>query len=127
MIVDVGYIEPTYVSLADRVQEQTGIPYILIDGSFARSAEAIRALGDAIDASPRAVALAAYAESTINEIKAKVASIPTDKRPRVYYGRGANGLETGLSGSINLEVLDVVGATNVAAIAGKGGLTTVSM
>src|SRR5262252_10622718 len=27
LIVDVGSVNPTYVSLADRVQEQTGIPY----------------------------------------------------------------------------------------------------
>src|SRR5688572_18320170 len=31
VVIDYGSITPTYVSLADRVQEQTGIPYILID------------------------------------------------------------------------------------------------
>jgi iron complex transport system substrate-binding protein len=36
-------------------------------------------------------------------------------------------LETGLAGSINLEILEAVGATNVAASAGKGGLTNVSL
>ena len=127
LIVDVGSIDATYASLADRVQEQTGIPYILIDGAFMKSAQAIRALGDAIDASPRAIALASYAESTLNEVKAKIEGLPQDKRPRVYYGRGPAGLETGLAGSINLEVLDAIGANNVAAAAGKGGLTNVSM
>src|SRR5262245_30545962 len=52
---------------------------------------------------------------------------PEAERPRVYYGRGINGLETGLAGSINLEVLERVGAINVAAAAGTGGLTKVSM
>jgi iron complex transport system substrate-binding protein len=34
LILDVGYITDTYVSLADRVQEQTGIPYALLVGRF---------------------------------------------------------------------------------------------
>jgi iron complex transport system substrate-binding protein len=39
VIVDVGSVDATYASLADRVQEQTGIPYVLIDGSLARTPE----------------------------------------------------------------------------------------
>src|SRR5215467_1621191 len=31
LIFDFGSVSPTYVSLAERVQEQTGIPYLLID------------------------------------------------------------------------------------------------
>ena len=34
LILDVGSTDATYVSLADRVQEQTGIPYALLDGRF---------------------------------------------------------------------------------------------
>src|SRR5215813_7884799 len=30
LILDIGTINPTFVSLADRVQEQTGIPYALL-------------------------------------------------------------------------------------------------
>lgn len=127
LIVDVGSIDATHAALADRMQEQTGVPYILIDGAFRKSADTLRDLGDAIDASPRAIALASYAESTLNEVKAKIEGLAQDKRPRVYYGRGPGGLETGLATSINLEVLDAVGANNVAAAAGKGGLTNVSM
>ena len=33
LILDVGAIAPTFVSLASRVQEQTGIPYALLDRS----------------------------------------------------------------------------------------------
>ena len=34
LILDVGSSSATYVSLADRVQQQTGIPYALLDGRF---------------------------------------------------------------------------------------------
>jgi iron complex transport system substrate-binding protein len=56
-----------------------------------------------------------------------VAGIPEQQRPRVYYGRGPDGLETGAAGSINMEILGAVGATNVAALAGSGGLSNVSI
>lgn len=127
IIIDVGTVNPTYASLADKVQAQTGIPYVLIDGSFARSAETLREAGDILGAGERAEKLATYAEAKISDLNAKLASIPESDRPRVYYGRGPEGLETGLSGSINLEILGAVGATNVAAAAGKGGLTQVSL
>lgn len=127
IIIDVGTVNPTYASLADKVQAQTGIPYVLIDGSFARSAETLREAGDILGAGDRAEKLATYAAAKISDLNTKLASIPESDRPRVYYGRGPEGLETGLSGSINLEILGAVGATNVAAAAGKGGLTQVSL
>ncbi len=34
LILDIGSTNPTFVSLATRVQEQTGIPYALLDGRF---------------------------------------------------------------------------------------------
>ncbi|MER2266854.1 iron ABC transporter substrate-binding protein [Methylobacterium oxalidis] len=126
LIVDVGSTGPTYASLADRVQEQTGIPYLLLDGRFAAIPETYRGLGAAIGAEARAAELADAAGRTLAEVAAKVATVPEEKRPRVYYGRGPKGLETGLAGSINTEVLEVAGGRNVAAAAGRGGLTTVS-
>ncbi|MCX8996060.1 iron ABC transporter substrate-binding protein [Rhizobiaceae bacterium BDR2-2] len=127
VIIDVGTVNPTYASLADKVQEQTGIPYVLIDGGFARSAEILREAGDILGVSGRAEELAAYAEEKLKTLRDGLASIPESARPKVYYGRGPEGLETGLSGSINVEILEAVGATNVAAAAGKGGLTQVSL
>jgi iron complex transport system substrate-binding protein len=127
LIIDVGSVTPTYVSLADNVQEQTKIPYILLDGIFADTPQIYRALGDLLGVKDRAEQLARYADETINGIATRIAAIAAADRPRVYYGRGVDGLETGLAGSINLEVLDRVGAGNVAAAAGTGGLTKVSM
>jgi iron complex transport system substrate-binding protein len=127
VIIDVGTINETYISLADKVQKQTGIPYVLIDGSFAKTAETFRLVGDLIGVPERAERLAAYSETTLKLLQDKLTTIPEEKRPQVYYGRGAEGLETGLAGSINLEILEAVGAKNVAAAAGKGGLTNVSL
>ncbi|MBO0764935.1 MAG: iron ABC transporter substrate-binding protein [Hyphomicrobiaceae bacterium] len=127
LIIDVGSVGPTYVSLADGVQEQTKIPYLLIDGSLKGTPEVYRLLGEWLDASENAEGLARYADETLNALSSRIAAIPEAERPKVYYARGVDGLETGLAGSINTEVLERVGAINVAAAAGKGGITRVSI
>lgn len=127
VIIDVGTVNDTYRSLADKVQQQTGIPYVLIDGSFARSAKTLRQVGDLLGVRDRAEQLAAYADTTLKSLDTGIAEVPAAERPKIYYGRGPDGLETGLAGSINMEILDAAGATNVAAEAGKGGLTHVSL
>lgn len=126
LILDVGSINPTFVSLATRVQEQTGIPYALLDGRFDATAAAYRVLGELTHRRAEAQALAAYAEETMNTMKRRVATIPDGRRPRVYYARGPRGLETGLGGSINVETIEFLGARNVAAER-KGGLAQVSI
>src|SRR5882724_2906636 len=76
LILDVGSTSATFVSLADRVQEQTGIPYALLDGRFEVMPTTYRLLGKLTnrDAEP----LAAYAEETLAKIQARVNRIPED-------------------------------------------------
>ncbi|MGH8729619.1 MAG: ABC transporter substrate-binding protein, partial [Burkholderiales bacterium] len=128
VIVDVGSVAATYSSLADRVQQQTGIPYVLLDGTLANTAQAFRALGKLLGEQARAELLAGYVEKTLSEIEQKISAAPLEKRPRVYYGRGPDGLQTGLDGSINVEALKFLGVRNVAAESGRrGGLVTVPL
>jgi len=127
LIIDSGSLGGTYVSLANNVQDQSKIPYLLLDGRLQKTPEIYRWLGELLGAKDRAERLASYADATLNGLRARLATIPEGERPRVYYGRGVNGLETGLAGSINMEVLEQVGAINVAAAAGSGGLAKVSL
>ena len=69
---------------------------------------------------------ARYASETMTTIKGRVEKIAEAQRPRVYYGRGPRGLETGLGGSINVETIEYLGARNVAAER-EGGVATVSV
>lgn len=125
LIVDVGSVDATYASLADRVQQQTGIPYILIDGALGKSEAALKSLADILGRAERGAELAAYAASTLRDAAAAVDAIPEAGRPRVYYARGPDGLETAPKGSITVETLDMVGARNVAE--GGRGLSRVSL
>lgn len=125
LILDVGSTRETFVSLAKRVQEQTGIPYALLDGRFDAIPETYRKLGELIGRQDDARKLAAYADETLKTITGRISDIPRDKRPRVYYARGPRGLVTGLGGSINVETIELL-AQNVAG-SSRGGLANVSI
>lgn len=128
LIVDFGSISDTYVSLADRVQRQTGIPYILVDGRFANTPTAVRLLGRILGVGERAEELARRTEEMLRDVDRATASVAPGQRPRVYLARGAKGLETGNRGSINTEIIERVGATNVVdAGLAPGGLANVSL
>jgi iron complex transport system substrate-binding protein len=126
LILDVGSTSPTFVSLAARAQEQTGIPYALLDGRFEAIAPTYRKLGELTHRQSEAEALARYADDTMATIKARIDKIAATARPRVYYARGPRGLETGLGGSINVETIEFLGARNVAGER-TGGLAIVSV
>jgi len=108
LILDVGSVNPTYVSLADRVQQQTGVPYALLDGRFDAVARSYRTLGALIGRDQLGDEYAHIAEQTINAITQRIAAVPPQRRPRVYYARGPRGLETGLGGSINVETIELL-------------------
>jgi iron complex transport system substrate-binding protein len=127
VIVDFGSITPTYVSLANATQERTGVPYLLVDGRFTSTAPSLRLLGQALGVVERGETLAAYAEDLLKRVDAAVASVPEAQRPSIYLARGPEGLETGLKGSINTEIIERAGGRNVADPQdGRRGIANVS-
>jgi iron complex transport system substrate-binding protein len=125
LILDVGSTSATFVSLADRVQEQTNISYALLDGRFAGIANSYRSLGQLIGRPADAEKLARYAEDTLKTITGRIEPIAMSERPKVYYARGPRGLSTGLGGSINVETIELI-SRNVAGET-SGGLANVSI
>jgi iron complex transport system substrate-binding protein len=125
LILDVGSTSATFVSLAERVQQQTNIPYALLDGRFDAVAATYRKLGELTGRQAEAEKLASYADDTVKIIRGRIGAIEASARPRVYYARGPRGLVTGLGGSINVETIEML-AQNVASD-NKGGLANVSI
>uniref|UniRef100_UPI0035186E21 ABC transporter substrate-binding protein n=1 Tax=Roseibium sp. TaxID=1936156 RepID=UPI0035186E21 len=122
LIIDFGSVRDTYIDLADRVQEQTGIPYLLVNGRFDETAGALRLVGEALGVPERGDLLAADVEATFTALTSALGAVPEGDRPRVYLARGADGLETGLKGSINTEIIEKAGGRNVADVPGQYGL-----
>ena len=128
LIFDFGSVRDTYVDLADRTQAQTGIPYVLVDGRFENTPAALRLMGDILGVPERAERLASHVERVFARIDAILADMPEAERPRVYLARGPEGLETGMKGSINTEIIERAGGRNVADDGGATrGLVRASM
>jgi iron complex transport system substrate-binding protein len=125
LIVDVGSTSDTYVSLAERVQQQTGISYALLDGRFLSLSTSYEKLGKLIGREGAGADFGDYCNMTLGVITNRIAFVARDKRPRVYYARGPRGLTTGLGGSINVETIELM-ARNVAGET-QGGLANVSI
>lgn len=127
VILDYGTINPTYISLAERVQKQTGVPYLLFDGAFDQIATIYKSAGAALGVGEKAGQLSHYAGRLLSDVDKRLARVPSEKRPLVYYARGPRGFQTGLKGSINVEIIERIGARNVAAERmGQGSLVSVS-
>jgi iron complex transport system substrate-binding protein len=126
LIVDSGATRATFVELADRVQAQTGIPYALLDGRLPAVGESYTALGQLVGHEARARELAQWADDTLRTVLGRVQAVPDAQRPRVYYARGPAGLETGLGGSINVEILQFLGL-NLVSAGTPGGLANVGL
>jgi iron complex transport system substrate-binding protein len=124
LIVDVGSTGETYASLATQVQQQTKIPYALFDGRIEQTPTALRALGKLMGNEAQAEKLATWYERELADARQRVSQVK--QHPLVYYGRSPSGLQTGGEGSINVEVLDFLGARNAAAGA-RAGLASVSL
>ena len=87
LILDVGSTSSTFVSLAERVQQQTGIPYALLDGRFDAAAETYRKLGELIGRKNDAEKLARYADDTFKIIADRTASIAPGRSGAIVMTR----------------------------------------
>jgi iron complex transport system substrate-binding protein len=126
VVLDYGQVGPTYVSLAERVQHQTRVPVVLFDGRLSALPRVLEQVGDMLGVPDRGRQMARYAVRVLADVDQRVARVPAERRPHVYYGRGPGGLETGLPGAINVESFERLGARNVA-VERAGGLVRVSI
>jgi iron complex transport system substrate-binding protein len=119
LVIAAGMVTPERAALADQLQQQTGVPVILVDESMTRSGAVLRSVGLILGVKARAEDLASYAEHAVDALRGRLLIEPAQPRPRVYYARGADGLETALPGSPAGEFLDEAGAINVAGTLGR--------
>jgi len=119
LIIDAGTVTAERAAFAEQVQQSTGIPYILVDDSFARIPTVLRSLGEVLGDRDRAIDLAIFAEHAIAGLRGRLLVRQADTRAHVYYGRGPDGLTTALPGSPAGESVDEAGAINVAAALGR--------
>jgi len=126
LIVDSGTVSPEAIALADAIQQQTGIPYVFLDGSTQSAPDMLGTLGAILGAGKRGQDLANRVRDAIDGLRGRLLITDATERPLAYYGRGGDGLETGLAGSQVMADFDQAGVVNVAARLGPGELTRVT-
>jgi iron complex transport system substrate-binding protein len=126
LIIDAGPVTPERAAFADAVQQQSGIPYILVYDGFDRLQQVFVSLGEVFGARERAAELRLFFEYAITRVRGIQQIRPTDDRPHVYYALGPDGLTTALPGSPAGAAIDAAGGINVAGTLGRVSFARVS-
>ncbi len=126
LIIEAGPVTPEAAARAEQIQQQTGVPYIVLDNGIQATPQTLRIIGALLGVAERGNDLAKYTDYAIDALRGRLLIAPADERPIVYYGRGPDGLETGLGGAQAMADIDQAGVINVAARLGRGELTRVT-
>lgn len=118
VIVSAGLTDPMSVSSAAKLQEKTGLPVVVVDGSFEKTAASYRFLGRLVGKEKRADTLARWAEQVLSQGRSRAASRKARRVPvpTIYYAEGLQGLETDPGGSMHTQLVEWVGGRNVAQV-----------
>lgn len=132
IILDIGDKKDTHKQDMNTIQKQTGIPTVFVEASLETFPEAYRTLGKILGKEEAGEVLAAYIEDTLAEAAKNSALITDGERLSVYYGTGSAGLNANASGSVQSDVIDIIGAVNAIQvpedeITNSGGGTLVNL
>ncbi len=131
VIIDLGDAKEGIDKDMDQLQKQTGIPTIFIQGDLAHMAEAYRQLGKLLSGKTRrGEDIATFMDHTIAMAMLNKEKIRNQEPISVMYATGTSGLNTNAEGSVQSQVLDLIGVKNaivVSDISNKGGGNTISM
>lgn len=131
VIIDLGDPKDGIDKDMDALQKQTRIPTIFIRADLDHIADAYRALGIILSGKgERGEEIAAFIDETITMARANAAKIYEEDRISVMYTTGTSGLNTNAQGSIQSQVLDLVGVKNAVVVnefSNKGGGNTIGM
>jgi iron complex transport system substrate-binding protein len=116
VIIDLGDRKENHDGEMDAVQRQTGIPTIFIETSLGKFADAYRTLGALLHKEEKGETLALYCENLVETAEAHAAKIPEDERLSVMYATGSSGLNGIAEGSIQGDVIGLVGAINACVV-----------
>jgi iron complex transport system substrate-binding protein len=120
LILDYGTVSPRYADLAQKTQQRSGIPTILVEGSLTEVPRVFRLLGDILHRESRAETLATFAEALLALPPAQ------NTHPRVVYARGADGLTVAAPGTDVTELFARMG-WQVLAPPGQGSFRSSSI
>ena len=131
VVIDLGGKKGDMAADLDALQEQIGIPVIFLEADLPHMAAAFRTLGGLLSGkADRGEAIASLIDRTTAMAAENAAKITDDMRVRAMYTTGEDGLGTNAAGSVQAQVLDLVGVENavvVEDVTNKGGGNIISL
>lgn len=128
VIIDIGENKKSVRDDMDNIQSQTGIPTIFIEANINSYSKAYQTLGKILDREDKAKKLITYIDRVLklaSDNKEKI-----NKKVSTLYTTGADGLSANAKGSIQADVLEIVGAENpleVKEVSNKSGGNIIDM
>jgi len=122
-------LSQSVVDKANKLQAQIKLPVVLLEMNMEGYKSNIAFLGNLFGKQQKAAELIGFIKTYLDAIEKRAKQIPLKARKQVYYAEGPTGLNTDPSGSKHSQIIDFVGATNIAKadiIPGKG-MSAVSM
>ncbi len=108
--------------MADEVQNQTGLPVVLVDYDLRQAPEMFRFVGDMAGVGERGEELALFCEQKLSLIREVANAIPEQSLKRIFLAQGNDGLTTDPVGSMHVtDALELIRTTNVADMPGTEG------
>jgi len=124
LIIDVGDLKPQYRALADKIQSETGIPYVVLDGGIDAMPELYTQLSLLLDARLKGDLLALQTTSILSDVAERKSGA---LRPgRIYYAQSRDEPPMMGMGGIDPSILSALGAVGFNgehSAAGHGNVT----
>ena len=105
------------IEKADALQEQIGIPVVVVDLGLFASPNTYSLMGTVIGDEDRGEELRSYADSVLTSI----VDIPADERVSVYYANGIDSLNTSARDTAASQLFDIIYAENVCQMESETG------
>jgi len=99
--------------MSDSLAKNAGIKIVNLNfDQFECYPDGIRTIGELAGTPERGEHLAAFFTEMLKELKNRVDSIPEEKRLKVYYAGGINGLETAAGNNVHDHIISYAGGKN---------------
>jgi iron complex transport system substrate-binding protein len=109
-------LSPSIIDKANKMQEKISIPVVLLEMNMLKYKEDLAFLGEILGKKKEANVLADFIKTYLDKIQDLAKQIPEKEKLHVYYAEGPNGLNTDPSGSKHSQIIDFIGAINVAKV-----------
>lgn len=131
LVIDLGDKKDNMAADLDALQKKIGIPVVFIEADLTHMAAAYRTLGSILSGKQeRGETLARFCDETVDMAETNSAKIADADRVSVLYTSGVSGLDTNAKGSVQSQVIELVGAVNavvVEDVSSKGGGNTINL